>query len=176
MKPAPKLDKPAPRPKQEVPAEIIDDLMRVIREQFCPEMPYAVWAKKEAKFIKAKVVTWPAQFITERHFTISPKRYQEIMLNIFQGVKKHGHTGKVHCWHAYLTYCVQSHWENHWEEYYQESKSLDNLATLSVVGLSKLPIRETERQVIEGIALAHRILVGPKKRPQKKQAEQTELF
>ena len=177
MKPKPKIEGPATRPKQEVPAEIIEDLMRVIRQQFCPEMSDKDWFKNEYRFIKQKVVTWPAYWITEKkHFTVTSKRYQEIMLGIIKGIKKHGNTGKVLKWHAYLTYCVQSHWEKHWEEYYQESKSLNNLADLSVLGLSKLPIRDSDPEIIRGIAMAHRVLAGPKKRPQKKQAEQTELF
>lgn len=82
------------RPKQELPSEIIGDLLGVIRRQFYGDAEPTQWLKDQT-FIKREVVTWPAAWLNKRGVTLPPARYKAILLDIFDGIKTHGATGAV---------------------------------------------------------------------------------
>lgn len=84
------------RPKQQLPGEIIGDLMGAIRNAF-----YAGderWFADQA-FLRRRVVTLP------------PQRYKEILLEVFQEIKRHGQTESVKYWPGYLVHCMQQHFQ-----------------------------------------------------------------
>ena len=110
------------RPKQELPAEIVGDLLGAIKRDFCAEMGARQWV--QSKRFLMRVVTYPASRLNAQGVTVAPERYKEILLEIFKGIKQHGQTGAVKFWPGYLLKCVQSHWEVHGEEYYQEAKGI----------------------------------------------------
>lgn len=152
------------RPKQEVPADLVNRLMGVVRAQFCGDLDGAEWGK-HSHFVRRNVIMWPAHFMCNaKGFTLPAARYEAIMRSIFAEIKRHGQTGEIRYWPGYLMKCVQDHWKHHWEEYYEEAKASQNLASATLIALGKLP--EKSDRTVESIAQAHKILTA--KTPRKK--------
>ena len=157
------------RPKQVLPVEIIADLMGVIRNQF-----YAgneAWFKDQA-FIRRRVVTWPAAWLNRRGVSIKPERYKELLLGIFQDIKRHGQTGAVKYWPGYLVHCVQEHFKHHGEEIYGEAKALRNLVEHALLAGSRAAGEAKSNDPVAGLALVHQALLAAHKRKPKAAAKQ----
>lgn len=154
-------EKPAPRPAQEMPHEMVTRLVVLIRGQFCGDLSDKEWFQHE-NFVRFRVICWPARFMAGKGFTVSPERYEEIMRAILADVKRHGQTGEVRYWPGYLLRCVQQHWKHHWEEYYQEAKSVRSLAEAVVVSAGRA---QAEDRGVEALALAHKVLTGQRRKP-----------
>lgn len=151
-----------PRPKQELPADLVARLMALIRNQFCGDLRGDEWGKN-SHFVKRNVVLWPAHFVCNvKGFTISAERYEAIMRDIFMCIKYHGDTGAVRYWPGYLMKCVQDHWKHHWEEYYNESKAARNITETALAGLGRLPVRSDS--TVETLASVHSVLANKSKR------------
>lgn len=156
----------APRPKQQMPDELVADLMAKIRGQFCGNMETAEWMK-HSHFIRRNVVMWPAHFIfNKKGFTVSGARYKQIMKEIFEGIKLHGDLSSIRFWPGYLMDCVQNHFKNHWEDYYAESKAVTTIADHALMALKRAT--SAPDKTVEAIALAHRVLVGKRHKRAKK--------
>jgi hypothetical protein len=154
-------------PKQVAGDELVAKLMALIRGQFCGDMTPKEWAQMY-HFIRRNVVLWPARFITQKRFTITGARYEQIMLEIFEGIKRNGTQAVVKRWPGYLMKCVQSHFEVNWETYYRESKGVSNIALHTLATLGKM---ETQDRTVEALSMAHRVLTS---RPKKKKIVPTE--
>jgi hypothetical protein len=152
---------PGKFPKQVVPDELVAKLMSLIRGQFCGDMSPKDWAQMYG-WIKINVVLWPARFITKKEFTITGPKYEAIMLEIFDGIKRKGTQDVVRRWPGYLMKCVQSHFQVNWETYYRESKGVSNLALHAIANLGKVAPQD---RTVEALAMAHRVLSS---RPKKK--------
>lgn len=161
------------RPKQSIPADLVDRLMMTVRSQFCYDMQGSDWGK-HSHFVRRNVILWPARFIKQHHFTLSAGRYEEIMREIFADIKRKMTTEPVRYWPGYLMKCVQEHWEHHWEDYYNEAKAAGNLASASLVALGRLPQRPDG--VVESLAGAHQVLARKSKRGAKPGRQQLSLF
>lgn len=111
-----------PREKQSLPQEIVGDLLRVIRGQFCVEMGDKEWFQHRRMFLR--VVTFPASWLNRRGVWLPAERYKAVLLGIFDGVKRHGTTRAVSYWPGYLLHCVQEHFKHHGDELYEEAKSV----------------------------------------------------
>lgn len=163
------------QPKQDAPEELVGKLMTLIRHQFCGDMTPKEWAQMY-NFMRRNIVLWPARFITSKRFSITSARYEAIMLEIFDGIKRKGTQGVVRRWPGYLMKCVQSHFEVNWETYYRESKGVSNLALHAIASIGKV---ESVDRTVEALAMAQRVLSSkPKKRiiiPDKKAAVNDQL-
>jgi hypothetical protein len=155
------MKEPSKFPKQPVADELVGKLMSLIRGQFCGDMTPKEWAQMY-HFIRRNVVLWPARFITGKRFTITGARYEQIMLEIFDGIKRKGTQDVVKRWPGYLMKCVQSHFEVNWETYYREAKGVSNIAMHTLATLGKV---ESQDKTVEALAMAHRVLTS---RPKKK--------
>lgn len=156
------MKEPSKFPKQEAPDELVNKLMGVIRGQFCGDMSPKEWGQL-SNFMRRNVVLWPARFITGKRFTITADRYEQIMMEIFDGIKRKGTQGAIRRWPGYLMKCVQSHFEINWETYYQEAKGVRNIAMHALVNLGKV---QAEDKTVETLAMAQRVLSA--KQPKKK--------
>lgn len=112
-----------PRPKQSVPAEIKNDLLGAIRSAFYGDATEKQW-HQDKNFILREVVLWPASWLNSKGVTLPPARYKAIILDVLQGIKRHGSTEAVKFWPGYLKHCLQTHFRIHGEEYYDEAKAL----------------------------------------------------
>lgn len=149
------------RPKQVLPAEIIGDLMGAIRNQFYDGND-AWFADQE--FIRRRVVTWPARWLNGRGVTLKPARYKEILLDIFQEIKRHGQTAAVEYWPGYLVHCVQQYFEHHGEEIYAEGKSLRNEVENALLAGRRSADEARTNDPVAGLALVHQALTVAHKR------------
>jgi hypothetical protein len=150
------------RPRQQTPEAMVERLLCIIRDQFCSGLEDKEWFRDHYHFIKRNVVMWPAyEICSKRGFTLSPARYENVMVAILADVKAKGDIPAVRYWPAYLMKCVQSHWEHHWEEYYDEAKSIRNTTEAAMVALGTL--RTPEDRTVEAVAMAHRVLTASRK-------------
>ena len=157
------------RPKQDLPGEIIADLMGVIRNQFYGGDD--AWFKDQ-EFIRRRVVTWPARWLNTRGVTLPAERYKAILLGIFQEIKRHGATGAVKYWPGYLVHCVQEHFKHHGEEIYGEAKALRNLVENAVLAGRRAALEVKGNDPVAGLALVHQALTTAHKRRQKADGKQ----
>jgi len=134
--------------------------MAKIRGQFCGNMPPKDWAQMYG-WIRLNVVLWPARFITKKNFTMPGEKYEKIMLEIFDGIKRHGTTGVVKRWPGYLMKCVQSHFETNWETYYREAKGVQNLALHTLANIGKVTPQD---RTVESLSMAHQVLSATAKK------------
>lgn len=109
------------RAKQDVPGEMVSDLMGAIRSAF-----YAGDGRwfKDQHFIRRQVVTWPAAWLNARGVTLTAGRYKEIVLGVLMGIKRHGQTEAVRYWPGYLKHCLQTHFKVNSEEIYEDGKAI----------------------------------------------------
>jgi hypothetical protein len=150
------MKQPDKQPKQEVDEQLVGRLMALIRGQFCGDMTPKDWAQM-SNFIRRNVVLWPARFITGKSFTITGARYEQIMREIFDDIKRKGNTGAVRRWPGYLMMCVQSHFKINWETYYRESKSVSNIALHTMATLGKVGSQD---KTVEALAMAQKVLAS----------------
>lgn len=164
------------RMQREVPEEIVGDIMRSIRNQFCADLTDKAWFKDHYHFLRKNVAMWPARFMVGKGFSIPGARYREIMFEILGDVKRHGDTGKVRAWQHYLMACVQRHWRHHWEDYYAEAKSVRASVENALMGIGRAA-QVAPVSAIEAIAAAHRVASpGRKVRPKAPSLKQLNLL
>jgi hypothetical protein len=112
-----------PPVRQQLPQDIVADLMGVIRNSFYGDMEPKRWYQDQG-FIRREVVCWPAGWLISRGVTLKPARYKEIVMGVITTIKQHGDTGGVKYWPRYLLHCLQMHFKCHGDEIYEEAKSL----------------------------------------------------
>ena len=165
------------RQETKTPEQVVMALVYHIRDQFYREEQKAAFYPhlKELK----KVVTWPAHWFNEKALFIPAERYQAIMLEVFQGIKRNGDTGSVQYWPRYLLTCVQRHFRFNAEEYVDEGKAARDVTARLLRGLpAPRPDQEMAGSFIKTTAAAHRLLKSPGgKRADKSSADlQQKLF
>ena len=167
------------RPRQSVPSEIVSDLLAVIRHQFYPDASLGGDAAKQwfqdQAFIRTSVVLWPAAWLNKRGVTLKPERYKQLLLDIFNDIKRHGATGAIRYWPGYLVKCVQEHFRHHEDEIYDEAKQLRTQLERALGTAGAAVNRQPD--AVTALAEAHRVLANTaKKRRRKPAADQLNLF
>lgn len=161
--------------EEQTPAELVDELMGVIRRQFYPDSLAAdARAQKrwfqEQHLIKSWVILWPASWLDERGVWLPPERYKDALLGIFNEVKQHGDTGAVKNWPRYLSMCVQSRFKIRAEEFLEEGKAARAIVERVALGLTK-PEKAAEARrgadVVRALAEASAVLGQARRRPRK---------
>lgn len=142
--------KPRTEPEQ-TPAELVEELLGVIRRQFYPDSLTAdARAQKrwfqEQHIIKSWVVLWPAGWLHERGVWLPPERYRQAILDILTEVKNHGDTGAVKSWPRYLATCVQSRFKIRAEEFLEEGKVARAVVERVALGLVKSDKADSARR------------------------------
>jgi hypothetical protein len=164
------------RPAQQTPAELVAFLCQFIRAGFYRECPEKWFADQH--FIRKRVILWPATWLNDRGVTLSPGRYQDILVGIFTLIKQHGQTETVKYWPGYLLHCVQEHFKHHGDEIYEEAKALRSRLDNVVMGLERAkdakpaldPVAELAR-----LQAAMTTATRKKKAPAKSQAQMSLL-
>lgn len=174
--------KPTPNPRgEQTPAELVEELMGVVRRQFYPDS--LVEDKRAQKrwfqdshLIKSWVVLWPAVWLEERGVWVTPERYKAAVLGILDEVKRHGDTGAVKNWPRYLASCVQSRFQIRAEEFLEEGKAAREVVERVALGLAKPAKADAARRgadVVKALADAKAVLGRGAKRPKKPAAAPT---
>jgi len=164
------------RPKQQLPGEIVADLMGAIRGSFYGDMEAKRWFQDQ-DFIRRKVVCWPAGWLISRGVTLKPERYKEIVMGVITTIKHHGDTGGVKYWPGYLLHCLQMHFKCHGDEIYEEAKSLRSALENVMVRVSLLQgAGKTGYDPIEVLAMARKIGAPGRKARKVKPVRQLEFL
>lgn len=146
----------AERPRQQLPVEIIGDLMTAVRNGFYGGDEK--WFPQQAD-IRRMVVTWPAAWLNQRGVTLSPERYKALLLGIFNDIKAFGNTGGVKYWPRYLRFCLQEHFKHHGEEIYEEAKALRNQVETALMAGRQAAEASRGADPVAAVALVHQALV-----------------
>lgn len=167
------------RPKQNIPAEIMGDIMNAIRGQFYPDATAKQWMQESA-FIRREFVLYLASWLDKRGVTLKPARYKQILLERLNEIKTHGATDRIKYFPGYLKHVLQQHLKHHGEEYYNEGKNLRALTenALLAAGVNN-PNRTATPDPIRVLAEARRDLLTAKKPAKKsgqKNGSQLSLF
>lgn len=152
------------RPRQQLPAEIVQDLMQSIRGAFYGDMAER-WFAQQAD-IKRMFITWPAGWLNGKGVTLAPERYKGLLLEIIRDVKLNVR-GEVHYWPRYLAHCVQMHFKCHGDEIYEEGKAFRNQVDRTLTGCQKAVAASQGHDPIKALALAHGALTTAHKRNKK---------
>jgi hypothetical protein len=131
------------RPKQQLPGEIVADLMGAIRGQFYPDATAKQWLQ-ESVFIRREFVLYLASWLNKRGVTLKPERYKQILLERLNEIKQHGATDRIKYFPGYLKHVLQQHLKHHGEEYYAEGKALRALTDNLLVGLRSTVAHELD--------------------------------
>lgn len=169
--------KPYDRPKQETPAEIMNDLLLVIRNQLCPGLSPKEWYQSQ-NFFK-RVLTYPAAWLNTRGVTLPPDRYHAIVRKLILDIKVHSAADSVQYWPGYLLKCFQEHFRHHGEDYYDEGKSFRNLTERALFATRRAQEARTGVDPVEVYAKANAVLAARKRRPGARPAKgpkQEDLF
>jgi|GEM_PF-721302 len=160
---------------QETPAELVNQLLNVVRSQFYGDLPSKRFFQ-DRNLLLRNVILYPAHWLDERGVSLPSHRYKGIVLDVLQTIKRHGDTRGIQYLPGYLAHCVQTHFKHRGEEYYEEAKALHSLTGDVVAALAKLPRRE-EPDLIPTLA-ALRTELAPRKRSRKAKpaADQPSLF
>jgi hypothetical protein len=151
------------RPKQQLPAEILGDLMGVIRRQFYPDATAKQWLQ-ESNFIRREFVLYLAAWLDKRGVTLPPLRYKQILLERLNEIKQHGATDRIKYFPGYLKHVLQQHLKHHGEEYYQEGKNVRALAENALVAVGKIGTGGEHLDPIRVMAEARRDLLAARKK------------
>lgn len=162
------------RAKQEIGAQIVNDLLATVRNQFYTDAPKKQWFQ-DRKFILRSVVLWPASWLNKRGVTLSPERYKQILLDVFQDIKRNGKTEAVNYWPGYLMHCVQEHFKHHGDDYYKEGKSMRSAVERSLMAFKRLDQVAEGPDPVREMAQARSIISTPKRQP-KRSPKQGLLF
>lgn len=157
----PRADQP-----EQTPAELVAELLGVVRRQFYPDsLVDDPRAKKrwfqEQHLVKSWVILWPASWLDEKGVWLTPERYKAALLSIFNEVKQHGETGAVKHWPRYLATCVQSRFKLRAEEFLEEGKAARAVVERVALGLTKPEKAEAARRgadVVTALASAKAVL------------------
>ncbi len=151
------------RAKQEVPLDLVNDILHVVRSSFYADATDKKWAQDRG-FILRRAVSYPAAWLNKRGVTVPPERYREILIGIFLDIKRHGSTGAVKYWPGYLALCVQRHMDHHGEDYYEEGKSLRAALERAQMAFKRAAQAAPAHDPVEGLAQVHRVLAAQHKR------------
>jgi hypothetical protein len=130
-----------PRPKQSLSQELLDDLLRFVRQKFYAESgdDAKCFAQDRARLLKWAIL-WPASWLNNRGLTLPGDRYKQILTTILLEAVRHGNTTKVNYRPAWLKAVIQRHFAIHGEEYLAEAKSARTMAEHILLTTGKLKV------------------------------------
>lgn len=167
------------RPPQKIAEDLRDRLLGYIQRHFYADLPKErFWADR--RLLLRWVVLWPAKWLSDKGVTMTPERYEEIMVGGGRprGILVDAATLGQPPYNPvkYLATVVQKHWEIHGEGYYEEAKALRNKLDPIMRVLSGRAI-QAQPDPIATLANASDLLRSPRKRRQAvKPPEQMDLL
>lgn len=155
-----------PRPKQSLSQELLDDLLRFVRQKFYADSKEdAICFAQDRTRLLRWALLWPASWLNSRGVTLPGERYKQIVTTILMDAVRHGNTTKVHYRPAWLKAVIQRHFAHKGEEYLAEAKSARVMAEHILLTTGKLKIAPAPDPVRE-LAAAASLLVRANKAKQ----------
>lgn len=160
------------RPKQELPAVLMQDWLAIIRNQICA-------GREEKEFFAGlsmykEALTHFAGKLNGMGVTLSPERYGAIVREVLYTIKLKGKLEEIKWMSRYVLHCFQQHWKIHGEGYYEEGKRLRGTVEKSlakIAGLPRLPDAQAAAvkapDVVATLAQVNAIVSAPRKRKER---------
>ncbi|MDD5263017.1 MAG: hypothetical protein PHD76_14330 [Methylacidiphilales bacterium] len=154
---------------------LMETLLRHIRMQFYPDDPKRFF--QEQRLLKLAITT-PAVWLQERGVALSAHRLQAVLMDIITEIKRHGDTGAIKCFGAYLLHTVQQHMRYQGERYYNEGKAARNQVEKALSTLQACVDRPVENSSCQRLAELNQLLRAgrPRRRVAAKKAKEPDLF
>jgi hypothetical protein len=154
--------------------EIINDLLHVLQSQFYPDNAKEFY---QSRRILLKAITYPAGQLHENGVRLTDDRYKKIIMDVIDGIKRHGDTGHIRFFAGYFLNCIQKHMKHHGYKYYDEGKQARNVSELTMFGIKKNTKEQAAPSGPDMLANLNDILKTPRPKKQvKKNDGQRTLF
>jgi len=158
------------------PADFLDEMLRMLRGQFYPDNAKGYFQQQT---LLKKALTELASFLFSRGVSLPQARYQAILMEIIQTIKRHGATAKIQFFGGYFLHAVQQHITHHGHKYYTEGLSIRNTLENTMLGIQKgRGSTPKEDSTVERLAELNALLKAGKRRSRfpKKTDKQPNLF
>jgi len=142
-------------------ADLVSDLLGAIRHQFYPDDSKGFFQQRDAILL---CITRPAQWFSDRGVSFPPRRYQQLIQEIVQTIKRHGAPDQIRYFPAYLGKAVESHLAHHGDALYDEAKASRNLAECSLSRLRPSPAPSSQDDVVGRMAEARHLLLAARRK------------
>jgi hypothetical protein len=142
-------------------ADLISDLLAAIRHQFYPDSSKAWFQQRDAILL---CITRPAQWFSDRGVMFPPGRYGQLIQEILQTIKRHGATGSIRYFPAYLGKAIEAHLVHHGDALYAEAKGCRNLAQLALARVRKAPAPAPQEDIVAPLAQARHLLLAARRK------------
>ena len=117
-------------------------------------------------------LTWPASWLHERALTLSPKRYELLLVQRLDAIQRHGNPQRyLPYFPRYLLKSIQDWFAWHGEDLYDELKHIRNALPGVLALIQQSPTRSAP-DIVTPLAQAHAVLATRYRRknlPQPKQ-------
>lgn len=141
------------------PGDILRDLLAVIRNQFYPDDSKGWFQQRDAIIL---CLTRPAKWFSDRGITFPPDRYERLIQDILSTIKRHGATGQIRWFPAYLGKSVEAYLIHNGDDLYREAKGAKNLSS---VALGRVRQTSAQEDIAAPLAEARRILLAARQKP-----------
>lgn len=163
-------------------ADMCERLLVNIRRQFYPDQDKPYFQQRRELL---RAITYPAAWLKGKGVFLPLDRYERVIMEQLQEIKRHGATDQIRHFPGYLGRCLKLHFQHQAETYYNEGKDLRNLIDLTLTRAlaqtKAMPARDAETQT-NALASAHHDILAAG-RPRRKKIEkklpppnQIELF
>jgi hypothetical protein len=145
----------------EAPQGMVARLLVEINRRFYARKDVRAWTVDKRAILKA--ITWPAVWLNERGVGMPERDYEAKVIEIIDGISRHGDLAKIKFFPAYLGDCIRKHFVHQGDEIYATRKHVRQAIELSFLK-GRAPAAGA-RDVVPAIAAAHLVLTKPAKAP-----------
>ena len=145
----------------EAPQALVARLLAEINRRFYAGKDVRAWTVDKRPILKA--LTWPAVWLNERGVGMPERDYEAKLLEIIEGISRHGALAKIKFFPAYLGDCIRKHFVHQGDEIYASRKHVRQAIELSFIK-GRTP-SAVACDVVPAIAAAHLVLSRPAKTP-----------
>ena len=103
------------------PAELVDQMLGVIRREFYANRPEKKYWQDRRDLIRA--ITWPARHLNDLGARLPGSKHRAILETVINTVKRHGNRDRIERFSMYFLHCVQEHMRFHGAAYYTAAKA-----------------------------------------------------
>lgn len=103
---------------------LVNRFLYQIRTKFYPDNEKGFYQERT---LLLRAITHPAHWLKDRGVTLPEARMDAILNEILRGIMRHGNTGHIGFFSAYLLKAVQTHMDKQGDRYYDEAKVLRNI-------------------------------------------------
>lgn len=163
-------DRPKPSPGRAseaataAPEAMLERLLERVNATFYAKAEARIWLRDKPAVMM--VLTWPATWLTQRGVGLPVERYEAILREVLDGIRKHGAVDSIKHFPTYFGHAVRQHFVHQGDALYEERKRLRSVLDMEALRTAATR-RATGPDPMEALAAAHRVLKAgkPKAKP-----------